>query len=131
MTSFQVPTYTPPASGWQLVDYKPRVILTAKADSTGTATATGDPVEPGYMWSIQRAVASSTSSAVTSCRIYDGSVSAANLMTGTNSGDYDEADYPAGLLVQGGLSVSGVWTGCNPGDVCTLRLQVAVLQQVG
>lgn len=130
--TFQVPTYQAPGQGWQLVDYKPGLVLTAKAGADGTATVTGPQVDSGYMWAIQRAVASSNSTRAPQVRLYDGSPSPGNLLSGTNTGTYDEAEYAAGpgMLVDQGRQLIGVWTGCNPGDSCTLRLQVGVLQLV-
>ena len=127
MTSFQVPTYQAPGQSWRLVDYRPAVILTATADATGVATATGPQVDPGYMWAIQRAVCSSTSTAQSRLRIYEGSPAVGNLLTGSGSGNYDEADYPLGLLVSQSRELVAVWSGADPGSACTLRLQVAVL----
>lgn len=131
MTSFQVPSYNPPGKGWQLVDYKPGLVLTATAGADGTATATAATVDPGFMWSVQRAVVSSTSVAQTSVRLYDSVVGAGNLLSGSNSGNYDEADYPAGLLVDQSRQLVAVWSGCDNNAKCTLRLQVAVLQLIG
>lgn len=132
MTTFQVPAYQAPGQGWQLTDYKPGLTLTAKADATGVATVTGPQVDPGYMWAIQRATASSTSTRTPQLRIYDGSPSPANLLTGSDAGSYDEADFPAGpgLLVDQGRQLVAVWSGCDPGAACTLRLQIGVLHLV-
>jgi hypothetical protein len=132
VTSFVVPSYRAPGQGWQLTDYKPGLVLTAKAGADGSATVSAPTVEPGYMWAIQRAVSSSTSGKVPRLRLYDGSASAGNLLSGSNAGLYDEADYPAGpgMLVDQGRQLTAVWTGCDVGASCTLRLQVGVLQLV-
>lgn len=130
MTSFQLPVYQPPAGSWAVTDYKPALKLTAKAIADGTATATAVQVDPGTMWMIQRAVCSTTSTAQTQLRLYEGSVAPANILSGSDSGDYDEADYPLGLLLDQSQQLVAQWAGCNAGDVCTLRLQVAVLSRV-
>lgn len=130
--TFALPSYTGPASGWQLVDYKPRLIVRATADATGTATVAIGTVDPGFMWAVQRAVSSSTSTAAApQLRLYDGDPSDASaLFSGTNTAKYDEAEYPTGALVEGGRTITAVWTGAAAGDVCMARLQVAVLQLV-
>lgn len=131
--TFQLPTYQAPGQGWQLTDYKPGLTLTGKADASGTATLTADPVPPGYMWAVQRAIVSSTTTTGNpKVRLYDSSVGNGNLLSGSDSGRYDEADYPAGpgMLVDQSRQLVAVWTGCQPGDVCTLRLQIGVLQLV-
>lgn len=134
MSGFVLPTYSSPAAGgWAVVDYKPALTLTAKAGPDGTATATAAQIDVGYMWAIQRAVLSTSSTnGGTKARLYDGAVTAGSLLSGTDSGNYDEADYAAGpgMLVDQGRQLSVVWTGLNAGDTCTARLQVAVLSIV-
>lgn len=130
MTSgFQLPTFTGSASGWTLHDYLPNVILTTGPAVGGTMQAGGPNVEPGFLWVVQRATCSSTSTATTQLRLYDSSVSAGNYLTGTDSGNTDEADYSQGLMLGANRQLLAVWNGASDGAVGTLRLQVAVLAQ--
>lgn len=131
MTSFALPTYSAPGASWQLIDYKARVIAHATADATGKASvAVGGP-DPGFLWSVQRAVATGPNTSLAQLRLYDGDPGDATaLFTGTNTAAYDEGEYPSGALVEGGRQITAVWTGADQGDNFTVRLQVAVLQQV-
>lgn len=132
--TFVVPSYTAPGQAWQLTDYKPALTLTGKADNTGTATLTApSPVDPGNMWAIQRAVVTSSSTSAPQVRLYDSPVTVpVNLLSGSNAGNYDEADYPAGpgLLVDQSRQLVAVFTGCDPGAACTVRFQIGVLSLV-
>lgn len=134
MTAFSLPTYTGPyssdgSSGWSVVDLKPG--LTLKSDpaaaGSGTMSVTFAQVETGFLWSVQRAVVTSTSTTATRLRLYDSVVDPAFLLSGTNTGEYDEAEYPNGFLLDQGRQLVAVWTGASDGARGTVRLQVAVL----
>lgn len=135
MTSFQLPVYQGSAQGWALSDYKPDVILTSGlAGQDGIAVATGPQVDQGTMWAIQHAVCSSTSSSDTSLRLYDSaSVSVSALLSVSNSGNFDEAEWPSGpgLLLPQSRQLVAVWSGCSTGAVGTIRLQVALMTWAG
>lgn len=127
MAGFLLPSYTAPAGSWRLSDWLDQS-WTATAGADGTATLTLDPLGPSVRWRITRAVVSSTSTAPTSVRHYLGAVGVGTLRSGSNSGNYDEADYPAGLMVPPtGVYVTR-WTGADPGAVCTLALQAEILR---
>lgn len=134
--TFTLPTYTGPyssaGSGWAVVDYKPGLTLRSDpaAAGSGTMSVTFPQVDPGFLWSIQRAVVTSTSGAATRLRLYDSMVDPAFLLSGTDTGEYDEAEYPNGLLLDQGRQLVGVWTGASDGARGTVRLQVAVLGRV-
>lgn len=125
--SFVLPTYTPPAGSWQLVDWLDQS-WAATAGDDGTATLTLDALGPAVRWRITRSVVSSTSAASSSVRHYLGSVGVGNLRSGSNSGNYDEADYPAGLMIPPTGVYVTQWTGCTPGATCTLALQAEILR---
>lgn len=134
MTSFQLPVYTGSAQGWQLSDYKPDVILKSPpAGSDGRAVAIGPQVESGTMWAVQHAVCSSTSSTTTQLRIYDSqAANLESLLSVSNGGNFDEADWPSGpgLLIGQSRQLVAVWSSATTGAVGTLRLQVALLTWV-
>lgn len=125
--TFEVPTYTAPSGSWRLVDWLDQS-WQATAGGDGTATITLDPLDPAERWRITRSVVSSTSSSSTSVRHYLGSVATGNLRSGSNTGNYDEADYPAGLMIPPTGVYVTVWTGCTPGASCTLALQADILR---
>lgn len=127
--SFVLPTPVGSASGWQLTDYRQLTYVSGPAIG-GTMTAYADQLDVDVMWLVDRAVVSSTSTAQTAARHYNGSTGAGRLLSGTNSGNYDEADYPNGLLVPAGGQLLTVWTLADAGAVGTVNLQVRELRQV-
>jgi hypothetical protein len=112
MTSgIYVPQTVPTPAGWQITTWRPRLVLRTQPATGGTMTATADQVPGGQMWRIERAVCASTSTFATSLRLYD--VAGDVPCSGTDTGNYDEAEYPNGLLIDQGLQLSAVWTGAS------------------
>lgn len=107
-------------------DYR-YITATSPAAAGGTATATF-PQLGQEAWLIDRAIASCTSSTETALRLYEGNPSPGFLLSGTARGNFDEADYPAGVLISPGTQLLAVWTLASDGAVGTLRLQVRVLR---
>lgn len=126
-----LPTPLPTAAGWQLTDYKPDLTLRGTAAPDGTITAVAEQIESGVMWAIQRAVCSCTSARMTQLRLYDSAVDVDRILSGSNAGNLDEAEYPAGLLLASGRQLVAQWTGADSGSKAALRLQVAVLRYGG
>jgi hypothetical protein len=127
--TFTLPTPVGSASGWQLTDYRQLSYTTGPA-AGGTTTAYADQLDVDVMWLVDRAVVFSTSTNPSAVRLYNGSAGAGRLLSGSNSGNYDEADYPNGLLVPAGGQLLAVWTLADDGAVGTLNLQVRELRQV-
>lgn len=117
-----------PASSWQVVDFVTKTYRTPPA-AGGVAEVYADQLDPGTMWSIQRAVVFSTSTAETSAWLYDGSADPANLLSATLSGNYDEAEYPSGLLLGQSRQLLAHWDGATDGAIGTIRLQVALMRR--
>jgi hypothetical protein len=132
---FILPTAVPGGgSGWQYLGYKdpsPVLVTPPAAAGSGTMRVVGAQVPPQEQWVIDRAVVSSTSTSTTSVRLYDGSVAPGLLLSGSNAGNYDEADYPAGLLLGATSQLLVVWTGAGDGAVGTIRLQVRAYRMAG
>lgn len=130
MTSFSLPTYAAPASaasgGWRLTD---RIIRTyrATADASGVATVTSLQLDSGFAWSVEHMVCYSSSGARSSFRLYDSAVDPAQLLDGTDAGNFGVADWPTGLLLLPSTQLVGQWTGADVGAACRLRLQASVL----
>lgn len=123
-----LPTALPTGAGsWTVTDYR-REVLTSAPAAGGVAVAYGPQLDNGEAWLIDRAVVSCTSSTATACRLYESTASPAFLLSGTASGAFDEADYPAGLLVPSGRQILAVWTGCSDGAVGTAGLQIRELR---
>lgn len=117
-----------PAASWSVVDFVWRTYRTPNA-AAGVAEVSGDQLGIGEMWSIQRAVVSSTSTTPSACWLYDANVDPSSLLSATDSGNYDEAEYPLGLLLGQSRTLLAHWTGISDGAVGTIRLQVAVMRQ--
>lgn len=117
-----------PISRWQVVDWSAPV-LTSPPATSGTARVEFPQLQDDQQWLIDRAVASCTSTSPTSARLYDATASPLQLLSGTASGNFDEADYPNGLLVRPRGFLVAVWTGCSDGAIATLRLQVRLMHQ--
>lgn len=132
MSGFVAPVALPAgASSWAVTDYRPLTLTSGPAGADGIAQAVGEQLDLDELWLIDRAVVSCTSSTETKFRLYDGAVASVGaLRSGTRTGTFDEGDYPAGVLIQQGSQVLGVWSGCSVGAVGTLNLQVRVLRPV-
>jgi hypothetical protein len=116
-----LPSSISTASQWQLVDWV-AVKQKSKAAAGGVARVELPALDTGDMWLIDRAVIACTSSTRTAFRLYEGSTSEVPL-SGTDSGNFDEAEYPGGLLLKSSQALIAQWTGCVDGSVGTLRLQ--------
>lgn len=123
-----VPTFLPVATSWAVVDWiAPTWTATAAG---GVATIELDQLESYEMWLVDHMVAQCTSTTGTAMRLYADTVSARNLRDGTDTGNFDVSDWPAGLLVRPSSSLIAQWTGCSAGAVATLTLQARIMRQV-
>jgi len=123
-----VPTFMPAATSWQVVDWMTTTYTSAPA-AGGTATIELDQLETGEMWLVDHMVAQCTSSTATVMRLYADSVAPRYLRDGTDTGNFDVADWPAGLLVRPSSSLIAQWTGASDGALATLTLQARVMRQ--
>ena len=128
--SVQLPQSIAAASGWQVVDWADPTFVSSPA-AGGLATITLDQLPATDMWLLDHMVAECTSSTATQLRLYAGSVGPSTLRDGTNSGNFDVADWPGGLLVRSSTSLIAQWAGCSDGAIATLTLQARVLRQAG
>lgn len=113
-----------------MTDYK-RVKLTSAAAADGYARATGPQLDLSELWLVDRAVVSCTSGTATELRLYESQESPAALLSGTPLGNFDEAEYPGGMLVESGRELVAVWSNATAGAVGTLNLQVRVMRPAG
>jgi hypothetical protein len=116
------------AAGWSLVDF---ISLNAISDPAvgGLATAQFSQLDSSELWLIDHAVVSCTSTAATAVRWYADSVDPRRLLDGSGSGNFDVADWPAGLQVQSSSSLLVQWTGADAGTVGTVTLQARRLRR--
>jgi len=116
------------SSAWQLVDFL-RLRLRSAAAAGGVARIDVAQLPDNELWVIDRAVVSSSSTNTTALRLYDSYVDPEFFLSGSGSGNFDEADYPGGLQVPPTASLIAEWTGCSDGAIGRLYLQGRRLQR--
>ncbi|MBN9327979.1 hypothetical protein [Cellulomonas sp. 73-145] len=117
------------AAGWTLVDFIELNAVTAAA-AGGVATAQFAQLDTSELWLVDHAVVSCTSSTATSVRWYRDSVDPRRLLDGSNSGNFDVADWPQSLQVQPGASLLVQWSGASAGAIGTCTLQARRLRRL-
>jgi hypothetical protein len=127
--SVALPFSVPTSAGWQLADTK-WVRRRSAAAAGGVATIDVGQLGSEEMWLLDHAVVQCTSSASTRLRLYETVVDPLQLLDGSDKGNFDVADWPAGLLLSPGTSLVAQWTGAAAGAVAALTLQVRVLRRV-
>lgn len=128
MTGVHLPTSVSVASSWQLADFV-RWSGTSAPAVDGVATLVVDQVPSGELWLIDRAVVSTSSTSTTALRLYENSPYPENFLSGSGSGNFDEADYPQGLQLAEGTQLVAQWFGAADDAVGRLRLQGRVLRR--
>lgn len=127
-----LPTSVSAAGSWQLSDWTDPV-LTSAAAAAGTMQVEFPQLDVEELWLIDRAIIQCTSSTDTKLRLYAGVAVAPNLLSGSDSdastGNFDEAEYPQGLLLRPGQLLLAVWTGASDGARGTIRLQARVYRR--
>jgi hypothetical protein len=116
-------------SAWVDADRFTRSAST-KAAAGGTCATILGPVPEGDLWLIERIVVTCTSSTATTAIFYLDSISNANIVEGTQSGNLDFADENQPLEVDGARSLLAVWTGASNGAIGTVQAQIRVLRRV-
>jgi hypothetical protein len=124
-----VPTFMPVVANWAVVDWVEKTLRSAPA-AGGLATITLDQLPTTDMWLLDHMVAQCTSATATQMRLYADTVSAGYLRDGSDTGNFDVADWPAGLLVRPSVSMVAQWTGASDGAIATLTLQARIMRQV-
>jgi hypothetical protein len=129
--TIQLPVPLATASGWQLSDFRPEVIVRSPAVKTGetVAVAYGDQLGIDELWLIDHAVSECTSSSRTRLRLYAGTPGGV-LLDGTDDGNFQVADWPNGLQLAPGRQLCAVWSGASVGAFGQLVLQVRVMRLV-
>ena len=117
------------AAGLTVVDYRSPYLTSGPADAAGLMSVTFEPVPPGYLWLIQRATVSTTSTAATRAMMYAGAPSPQNFVDGTNSGNLDISDENAPIMLDSSTQLLIQWTGATPGATGTARIQYQLVQR--
>jgi hypothetical protein len=120
----------PATGGWSVADWLDHSYTSDPAGTSGVAVASVPVLPDNERWQLTHAVISCTSSVGTQLRLYlDDSPVVGNLRDGSASGNFNVADWPMGLWIPPGRSLSARWTGCSVGAVGTLALQATVLRR--
>jgi hypothetical protein len=97
---------------------------TVEVDAAGVARVTTAPVPNGEIMLVERIVITVAGSvAQTAFGLYLGEPGNESFRDGTANGNRAAAEYPRGLLVQGGQYLVGLWTDGDPGALATLTAQ--------
>jgi hypothetical protein len=123
-----LPTYAAPASSWAMVDFL-RVVLRTEPAAAGSASVDFGQLDDSELWLIDHAVVSSTSTSATVFRMYEAVKDPTRLLSGSDRGNFDEADYPAGLQLHPGTSLLAVWDGASTGSRGTLSIQGRIMRR--
>lgn len=123
-----LPTSIASSSQWQVTDWLDRC-WTGVADSSGVALVTLPVLADNQRWLLTHMVCGATSTAQTQMRLYLDSVANQCLRDGSNSGNFDVADWSPGLMVPPSRSLIARWSGCNPSDTVFLSVQATILQR--
>lgn len=116
------------AAGWQLVDFLRHTVRTEPAAGSQAAVDLGQ-LDPDELWLVDRAVVSCDSTTKTSLRLYETTPDPLRLLSGSDLGNFDEADYPTGLQVAPSTSLVAVWSNASDGARGVLRLQGRVMRR--
>jgi hypothetical protein len=125
-----VPTSLPSTSQWQVSDYLDLRLFTGPA-AGGVATVESRQLGNDERWLIARAVVGCSSLTRTTLRLYESTADPGRYLSGSNTGNFDEADYPGatGLQVPPSTSLVAVWTGASDGARGTLAVQGLILRR--
>ena len=128
MGGILLPTSVAAASQWQLVDWLEVEEQSAPA-AGGLATIQLEPLGTDELWLIDHMVASCTSTSATALRLYVDDVRPLRLRDGSDRGNFDVADWPAGLLVRPSRSLIAQWSPASVGAIGTLTLQARLFRR--
>jgi hypothetical protein len=117
------------AAGWVLTDFANPPQLVSAPAVAGSCRVMLPALDLTERWSIDHAVVACTSPTPTSVRWYADVADAAHLLDGSNSGNFDVAEWPAGLQIAPGTSLLVVWSGAADGAVGTVTLQGRVYRR--
>jgi hypothetical protein len=123
-----LPVPVPVAKGWQLADLRP-VQRRSEPAADGLATIELQQLGPDEIWLVDHMVVVCDSTAPTVLRLYAGTVSPLALLDGSDSGNFDVAEWPTGLLVSQSTSLIAQWSGVDDGATAVLTLQARIMRR--
>lgn len=123
-----LPTPIPSTSGWQMTDFL-RLRLRSSPAYAGQAVLDAGQLDSDVLWMIDHTVVSCDSLTRTVLRFYESAADPTRYLSGSNTGNFDEADYPGGLQVAPATSLVAVWSGASDGARGLLALQGRVYRR--
>lgn len=123
MSPVTLPVSLPSARAWQLADFATARAVSEPATG-GQARVLLEQLDSDELWLIDHAVIACSSSAATTLRLFEDIATDLNLLDGSASGNFDVADWPAGLQVQPSRALLAVWSDASDGAVATITLQL-------
>lgn len=116
------------ASGWRLTDY---VTLQGRSDpaADGRAVLELDQLRDDELLLVDHAVVACSSTTPTAVRWYTDDETPLKLLDGSASGNFDVADWPAGLQLAPSTALLVVWTGPSDGAIGVVTAQARVLRR--
>lgn len=120
-----LPQSLPSSTGWQVVDRIDQTYASSPA-ANGLATITLPQLDTATRWELTHMVAACTSSTASGMRLYFDTVGPAGFRDGTDSGNFDVADWARGLFIPEGRTLIAQWSSCSTGAIATLTLQADV-----
>jgi hypothetical protein len=123
-----VPTAVPATSSWRVADWLDRAYNSTPA-AGGAALLTLPALPDNERWQLTHMVAACTSTTTTALRLYLDSVAPASFRDGTNSGNFNVADWPQGLWIPPGRQLLAQWTGCSDAAIGTLTVQAVIYRR--
>lgn len=124
-----LPSPLPTSSGWQVIDLRLLPPVQSAPAVGGIATITLDQLPTDTMWLVDQTVIQCDSTTPTTMRLYENTVSALSIRSGSDRGNFDEGDWSQGLLVRPGTSLVLQWSGCSTGAKATASLQARILRR--
>lgn len=129
MSSFVLPfPVGSPISRWSVVDWHTPSMVSEPAEA-GAAVIAFPQLDLDVQWMVDHMVVQCDSTTPTTLRLYDSTADPGQLLDGSRQGNFDVADWPSGLLIRPQSALLATWTGCSPGAVARLRLQLRIMRQ--
>lgn len=130
MSSVLLPQPIASSSQWQLVDWVDNSYTSAAA-AGGLATIQLPQLAYNERWQLTHMVIGCSSSATTTLRLYLNTVANGSLRDGSPAGNFDVADWTAGLMIPPSSALIAQWAGCSDGSVATMTLQANLYRLAG
>lgn len=125
-----LPVQSSAAGGWSLWDFRQETLSSPQATASGQQLyVTLGPVPQDELWLINRLVVSCDSSLDTTAGVYLDVIDPARAIDGTDTGNFDVADYASPLQLPGATAMVCAWEGAAAGAQGILRAQYQVMRK--